>query len=177
VKSSEGIRYQVSVVRVGAGYTEGKKTGQAKACPTKQADLPLVGHALACPRPLAGVPPMPFLLPVLLLAAAAASPYDIVIRNARIVDGTARRGTPATSAFAAAASPPSQPSGRSRAPHHRRARYVVAPGFIDMLGQSELTILVNPHLPSKIYQGITTEITAKAVPSRRSPTPWRRRTA
>ena len=30
---------------------------------------------------------------------------------------------------------------------------VVAPGFIDMLGQSEMTILVNPHLPSKIYPG------------------------
>jgi hypothetical protein len=27
----------------------------------------------------------------------------------------------------------------------------VAPGFIDMLGQSEMTILVNPHLPSKIF--------------------------
>ena len=38
---------------------------------------------------------------------------------------------------------------------------MVAPGFIDMLGQSELTILVNPHLPSKIYQGITTEITGE----------------
>lgn len=38
---------------------------------------------------------------------------------------------------------------------------VVAPGFIDMLGQSDLTILVNPHLPSKIYQGITTEITGE----------------
>jgi dihydroorotase/N-acyl-D-amino-acid deacylase len=38
---------------------------------------------------------------------------------------------------------------------------VVAPGFIDMLGQSELTILVNPHLPSKIYQGITTEVTGE----------------
>jgi dihydroorotase/N-acyl-D-amino-acid deacylase len=38
---------------------------------------------------------------------------------------------------------------------------VVAPGFVDMLGQSELTILVNPHLPSKIYQGITTEITGE----------------
>ena len=38
---------------------------------------------------------------------------------------------------------------------------VVAPGFIDMLGQSETTILVNPHLPSKIYQGITTEITGE----------------
>jgi dihydroorotase/N-acyl-D-amino-acid deacylase len=38
---------------------------------------------------------------------------------------------------------------------------VVAPGFIDMLGQSELTILVNPHLPSKIFQGITTEFTGE----------------
>src|SRR5262249_52656476 len=37
----------------------------------------------------------------------------------------------------------------------------VAPGFIDMLGQSELTVLVNPHLPSKIFQGITTEITGE----------------
>src|SRR4249919_2888404 len=38
---------------------------------------------------------------------------------------------------------------------------VVAPGFIDMLGQSELTVLVDPHLPSKIFQGITTEITGE----------------
>src|SRR5438128_289304 len=38
---------------------------------------------------------------------------------------------------------------------------IVAPGFIDMLGQSETTILVDPRLPSKIYQGITTEITAE----------------
>ena len=38
---------------------------------------------------------------------------------------------------------------------------MVAPGFIDMLGQSEESILVNPHLPSKIYQGITTEITGE----------------
>jgi dihydroorotase/N-acyl-D-amino-acid deacylase len=30
-----------------------------------------------------------------------------------------------------------------------------------MLGQSELTILVEPHLPSKIFQGITTEITGE----------------
>jgi len=30
-----------------------------------------------------------------------------------------------------------------------------------MLGQSELSILVNPHLPSKIFQGITTEITGE----------------
>ena len=30
-----------------------------------------------------------------------------------------------------------------------------------MLGQSETTILVDPRLPSKIYQGITTEITGE----------------
>jgi N-acyl-D-amino-acid deacylase len=38
---------------------------------------------------------------------------------------------------------------------------LVTPGFIDMLGQSEITILVEPHLPSKIFQGITTEITGE----------------
>jgi dihydroorotase/N-acyl-D-amino-acid deacylase len=41
------------------------------------------------------------------------------------------------------------------------AGMVVAPGFIDMLGQSELSILVEPSLPSKIFQGITTEITGE----------------
>jgi len=38
---------------------------------------------------------------------------------------------------------------------------IVAPGFIDMLGQSEISILANPHVPSKIFQGITTEITGE----------------
>jgi dihydroorotase/N-acyl-D-amino-acid deacylase len=41
------------------------------------------------------------------------------------------------------------------------AGMVVAPGFIDMLGQSEMSILVDPRLPSKIFQGITTEITGE----------------
>src|SRR5262249_53212476 len=38
---------------------------------------------------------------------------------------------------------------------------LVTPGFIDMLGQSELTMLVEPGVPSKIFQGITTEITGE----------------
>ena len=38
---------------------------------------------------------------------------------------------------------------------------VVAPGFIDMLGQSERSVLREPHVPSKIFQGITTEITGE----------------
>ncbi len=104
---------------------------------------------------------MPFLLPILLFAAAA-NPYDIVIRNGRIIDGT---GSPWYAAdvgiragkIAAVGHLVDQPARRII-----DARgMVVAPGFIDMLGQSETTILVNPHLPSKIYQGITTEVTGE----------------
>jgi dihydroorotase/N-acyl-D-amino-acid deacylase len=38
---------------------------------------------------------------------------------------------------------------------------VVAPGFIDMLGQSEFVILVDGRAASKILQGITTEVTGE----------------
>src|SRR6185503_15260868 len=38
---------------------------------------------------------------------------------------------------------------------------VVAPGFIDMLGQSEYSVLVDGRAASKITQGITTEITGE----------------
>ena len=93
---------------------------------------------------------------------AASSPYDVVIEHGRIVDGT---GSPWYSGdigirqgrIAAIGNLAGAP-----AKHKIDARgMVVAPGFIDMLGQSELTILVNPRLPSKIYQGITTEITGE----------------
>ena len=104
---------------------------------------------------------MAFLLPILLLAAAT-NPYDIVIRDGRIVDGT---GSPWYAGDVAIRGGRIAAIGHlADAPARRivNARgMVVAPGFIDMLGQSELTILVNPHLPSKIFQGITTEITGE----------------
>ena len=92
----------------------------------------------------------------------AANPYDVVIQHGRIVDGT---GSPWYSGdigirhgkIAAIGKLAGAPAKRTIDAHGM----VVAPGFIDMLGQSELTILVNPHLPSKIYQGITTEITGE----------------
>ncbi len=105
---------------------------------------------------------MPLLLPVLLFAAATAPPYDLVIRNGHVIDGT---GSPWYAAdvairggkIAAIGNLTGAPAKRTIDAHGM----VVAPGFIDMLGQSELTILVNPHLPSKIYQGITTEVTGE----------------
>jgi len=94
--------------------------------------------------------------------AAWAQPYDLIIRNAHIIDGT---GSPWYSGDlaiqagrVAAIGQLAQAQAKQSIDAHG---LVVAPGFIDMLGQSEFTILVNPHLPSKIYQGITTEITGE----------------
>jgi N-acyl-D-amino-acid deacylase len=93
---------------------------------------------------------------------ATAQQFDLVIRNGRIVDGT---GSPWYSGDIGIVNGHIAQIGRlERAKTQRTidARgMVVAPGFIDMLGQSELSILVNPHLPSKIFQGITTEITGE----------------
>ena len=104
---------------------------------------------------------MPILLPILLFAAAAA-PYDLVIRNGHVIDGT---GSPWYAADIGIRAGKIAAIGRLADAPAKRAidarGMVVAPGFIDMLGQSEMTILVNPHLPSKIFQGITTEVTGE----------------
>src|SRR5438445_1554797 len=97
-----------------------------------------------------------------LVAQEQARPFDIVIMNDRVIDGT---GSPWYSgdvgirggriaAIGHLAGAPARASIDAKG-------MVVAPGFLDMLGQSELTILVDPHLPSKIFQGITTEVTGE----------------
>ena len=88
--------------------------------------------------------------------------YDVLIVNGHIVDGT---GSPWYAADVGIRDGRIAAIGRLDGATARQtidaAGMVVAPGFIDMLGQSELTILVEPHLPSKIFQGITTEITGE----------------
>jgi len=94
--------------------------------------------------------------------APPAEPFDIVITHGHIIDGT---GSPWYSGdigirgghIAAIGVLQGAPRRQTIDAHGM----VVAPGFIDMLGQSELTMLVDPRLPSKIYQGITTEITGE----------------
>jgi N-acyl-D-amino-acid deacylase len=102
-------------------------------------------------------------LPLFSLACTlAAQPFDLVIRNGQVIDGT---GSPWYSADVAIRGGRIATIGHLAGAVARKtidARgMVVAPGFIDMLGQSEITIWVDPHLPSKIYQGITTEITGE----------------
>ena len=103
------------------------------------------------------------LLTVSLSFAQAPSPtFDLIITNGHIIDGT---GSPWYSGDLGIRDGKVAAIGNLTAAPRKRtidaAGKVVAPGFIDMLGQSELSILVDPRLPSKIFQGITTEITGE----------------
>lgn len=96
------------------------------------------------------------------LALAGLPDFDVVIANGRIIDGS---GSPWYSGDIGIRAGRITAIGNLAAAPRKKtidARgKVVAPGFIDMLGQSEMTVLVEPRLPSKIYQGITTEITGE----------------
>jgi N-acyl-D-amino-acid deacylase len=103
-----------------------------------------------------------FLLTAAIRVSAQAPTFDVVITNGHIIDGT---GSPWYSGDLGIRDGHIAAIGNLSAAPRRRtidaAGKVVAPGFIDMLGQSEMTILVDPRLPSKIYQGITSEITGE----------------
>ena len=96
------------------------------------------------------------------LCQAAGSDYDLIVRNGHVIDGT---GSPWYAADVAVKQGRVAAIGKLDAASATRIidahGQVVAPGFIDMLGQSELTLLVDPRAPSKIFQGITTEITGE----------------
>ncbi|MDT5157057.1 MAG: N-acyl-D-amino-acid deacylase [Acidobacteriota bacterium] len=97
-------------------------------------------------------------------AKAAASPqYDLIIRGGRVVDGTGRAGSVADVALKGdrVAFVGRLPKGAG-APREIDARgLVVAPGFIDMLGQSEQNVLIDPRAMSKVMMGVTTEVTGE----------------
>ncbi len=92
----------------------------------------------------------------------SAQTFDIVITHGHIIDGT---GSPWYSGDMGIRAGRIAAIGNLTAATRKRTidahEQVVAPGFIDMLGQSEETILVDPRLPSKIYQGITTQVTGE----------------
>jgi dihydroorotase/N-acyl-D-amino-acid deacylase len=100
---------------------------------------------------------------LLLAAPASAQQYDVLIRNGRVVDGSGNPWVYADVgilgdriAFVGHA------DERVTAKRTLDAKgLVVAPGFIDMLGQSESNLLIDKQAFSKLSQGITTEITGE----------------
>ena len=88
--------------------------------------------------------------------------FDVLITNGRVVDGT---GAPWFRAdvgiIGDRIAAIGQLAGRDAKTRVDASNLVVAPGFIDMLGQSEFNVLVDPRAASKITQGITTEITGE----------------
>ncbi len=100
---------------------------------------------------------------LLILALFQAQPsYDVVISGGRIVDGT---GAPWFLGDVAINGDRVAAIGRLSNVSARKSidarGLVVAPGFIDMLGQSEFAVLVDGRAASKITQGITTEVTGE----------------
>lgn len=91
--------------------------------------------------------------------AAAAAVHDVVIRNAMIYDGLG--GKPYAGEIAidgdriAYAGPALQLRGRSQIDAQGRA---VAPGFIDMMGHSEESLLADGRAVSGLKQGITLDV-------------------
>ena len=91
-----------------------------------------------------------------------AGEYDVIIRNGRILDGA---GGPWYSADIAIANDRIAAIGKLDNGHAKNVidatGRVVSPGFIDMLGQSEIPLLIDNRSLSKLSQGITTEITGE----------------
>ena len=94
--------------------------------------------------------------------SAQTTQYDVLIRNGRIVDGSGRPGYNADIAIKDQRIARIGNLANATAAKTIDARgMVVAPGFIDMLGQSETYLLIDPRGMSKVMMGVTTEITGE----------------
>jgi len=100
--------------------------------------------------------------PVMAQAAATNNEYDVIIKDGSIIDGS---GNPWVSGDLAIRGDRIAAIGNLQGAHAARVvnakGLVVSPGFIDMLGQSELSLLIDNRSISKLSQGITTEITGE----------------
>src|SRR5437870_7332152 len=88
--------------------------------------------------------------------------YDVLLRGGWIVDGS---GNPRYRGDVAIAGDRIAGLGFLAGAQAREtldvSGLVVAPGFIDMMGQSEINVLIDNRVLSKVTQGITTEVTGE----------------
>src|SRR2546423_3270101 len=101
---------------------------------------------------------------VLLSGSSIAAPaqYDLIIRNGGVIDGTGRAAFRNDIAITGDRIVDMGDLRNVPAKRVIDARgLIVAPGFIDMLGQSEQYVLIDPRAMSKVMMGVTTEITGE----------------
>jgi len=95
-------------------------------------------------------------------AQAGSQEYDVLIRNGHVMDGS---GNPWYAGDVAIRGNRIAAIGNLKSAHAKReidaTGMVVSPGFIDMLGQSETSLLIDNRSLSKLSQGITSEITGE----------------
>ncbi len=92
----------------------------------------------------------------------SAPKYDLLIKNGLVIDGSGRPGYIADIAINGdRIAAIGKLKDVSAAREIDAAGMVVAPGFIDMLGQSETYLLIDPRAMSKVMMGVTTEITGE----------------
>jgi dihydroorotase/N-acyl-D-amino-acid deacylase len=88
--------------------------------------------------------------------------FDVLLTGGTVVDGSGAPGRLADVGIAGdRITAVGDLSGRGATRTVDARGLVVAPGFIDMLGWSQMTILVDNRGVSKVTQGITTEITGE----------------
>jgi N-acyl-D-aspartate/D-glutamate deacylase len=94
--------------------------------------------------------------------ATPAQTFDVIILNAKIIDGS---GNPWYSGDIGIRGDRIAVIGKLQSARAKGTidahGLVVAPGFIDMLGQSEFPLLIDNRAINKLSQGITTEITGE----------------
>jgi N-acyl-D-amino-acid deacylase len=103
---------------------------------------------------------------LLLLSSCATAPsptmLDLKIVNGRIIDGTGapwyRGDVGVRGDTIVSIGDLSNVSATRTIDAHGN---VVSPGFIDLLGQSQGAVFVDPHLEAKVRQGVTTEVTGE----------------
>ena len=93
---------------------------------------------------------------------APTAPYDLLIRNGHVIDGT---GSPWYAADVAIRGDRIAAIGKLQGMRARdtidATGLIVSPGWIDMLGHSEYPLLRDGRALSKITQGVTSEITGE----------------
>jgi N-acyl-D-amino-acid deacylase len=95
-------------------------------------------------------------------AAGPSREYDLIVAGGEVLDGTGAAALPADIGIRGdTITAIGDLEGAHATTVLRAEGRTVAPGFIDLLGNSQAAVLIDPSLEGKIRQGVTTEVTGE----------------